>query len=803
MLDVVESSTQLQNLQDTAAFDSAIAACAAGNCSSMPQFAMIAPNDADNCHNSLPPCTAADTWFSQHIGPLLALPMFQPGGDGVLILTVDNALTDTTNGGGAILWMAYGPRVNSGYLKSSGMFYNHTNLTTTILTGFADFDPTPSGAPWASAPAMSEFFVGPMSATPVATNTPTPTAAPTATSTRATPTAAPTATPTRATPTPTTTATPTRTAGPTASTAATPTVGATATATPAEPTPTATGIADVTEESSVGSQTSASLSVNFPNGSTAAGEVALMFLSVDTTYSEGYPTITTPTGWNLIYSVGHDNQDKVAVYDRVLTGSETSSYPVVLSTTAGSAYGWSAIVKVFSGVNTTTPIDSGASTGTLNYGETEVVTGNSTPFSTSQANDAVVLFGLTNFFSNDKTQTFTWPSGFSQIAEVDEDTLGQASIGTAWHVQSTSGTTGALTVNWSSSLGSSSPLWEIFSVGLKPAAGGTPVPTTTASPSSTPTPAPTTTATPTPTPTKSPTPTPTRTPTRTPSGTPTRTPTRTPTLTPTPTTTATPTRTAAPTASTAATPTVGATATATPAEPTPTATGIADVTEESSVGSQTGTSLSVNFPNGSTAAGEVALMFLSVDTTYSEGYPTITTPTGWNLIYSVGHDNQDKVAVYDRVLTGSETSSYPVVLSTTAGSAYGWSAIVKVFSGVNTTTPIDSGASTGTLNYAETEVVTGNSTPFSTSQANDAVVLFALTNFFSNDKTQTFTWPSGFSQIAEVDEGTLGQASIGTAWHVQSTSGTTGALTVNWSSSLGSSSPLWEIFSVGLKPAAE
>ncbi len=60
-----------------------------------------------------------------------------------------------------------------------------------------------------------------------------------------------------------------------------------------------------------------------------------MFVSVDTTESEGYPTITTPTGWNLIYRSVDDNQDEIAVYDRVLTGSETSSYAVTLSTTAG------------------------------------------------------------------------------------------------------------------------------------------------------------------------------------------------------------------------------------------------------------------------------------------------------------------------------------------------------------------------------------------------------------------------------------------------------------------------------------
>ncbi len=581
MLDVVDSSTQLQHLQDSTVFDSAIAACADGNCDAMPQFAMIAPDDLDNCHNSEPPCTAADTWFNQHIGPLLALPMFQPGGDGVLILTVDNALTDTTNGGGAVLWMAYGPRVKAGYLKTSGTFYNHTNLTTTILTGFADPHPTPNGAPWSSAPAMAEFFLGPMSTSPTPGSTPTPGNTPTPTATKPTPTpAAATATATAAaTPaTPTTTPTPTPTKTATATATATPaTPSATATTTPTGPTPTAgPGITEVVEESSVGSQTSTSLSVNFPNGSTAAGEVALMFVSVDTTYAEGYPTITTPTGWNLIYSVGHDNQDKIAVYDRVLTGSETSTYAVTLRTTAGAAFGWSTIIKVYSGVNTTTPIDPGAVAGTFNYGETEVLTGNSTAFSTSQANDAVALFAVTNFFSSDNTQRFTWPSGFSQIGEVDEDTVGQASIGAAWHIQPTSGTTGALTVDWSTSLGSSSPLWEIFSLGLQPASGGTPAPPAT--PALTPTTTATATATatpPTPTATPAPTPAPTRTPTPTPSATATATPTATP-ATPTPIPTATPTATPTP-ATPTATPTSTPTATPTPTPtrtptPTPTAT---------------------------------------------------------------------------------------------------------------------------------------------------------------------------------------------------------------------------------------
>ena len=826
MVDIVSTSMQSQFLQDTSAFDSAITACAAGNCSAMPQFAIIAPNDSDNCHDSDPPCTAADTWFSQHIGPLLALPMFQPGGDGVLILTVDNALIDTTNGGGAILWMAYGPRVKSGYLKSTGTFYNHTNLTTTILTGFGDPNPTPAGAPWSSAPAMSEFFQGPMSATPTATATPK--------------SGSPTPTPTAA-PTPTTiiTRTPTPTPTPTWS------ASASATATVSGPTPTATGIVGVAEQVSVGTQASPDFTVNFPNGSTTVGQVALMFLSVDTTYSEGYPAITTPAGWNLIYSVGHDNQDEIGVYYRVLTGSETSSYAVTLSTSAGSAYGWSAIVKVFSGVNTVTPIDPGAGTGTFNYGETQVLSGNSTALSTTRTNDALVLFALTNFFSSGYTQTFMWPSGFGQATEVDENAAGQASIATAWHIQPTSGTTGALTVGWTTSLGSSSPLWEIFAVALQPLIGPTPIPTTTAAatptrtptstPTRTPTLTPSATATSTPTPTRSATATPTRTPTPTPTATatstptPTRSATATPTRTPTPTPTATatstptptrsatpmPTRTATSTPTRTPTPTPSATATSTPTRsatptstatatpgPTMTATGIVEVAEQVSVGPQASSGFTVNFPNGSTTAGQVALMYLSVDTTYSEGYPAITTPAGWNLIYSVGHDNQDKIGVYYRVLTGSETSSYAVTLSTSAGSAYGWSAIVKVFAGVNSVTPIDPGAGTGTFNYGETEVLSGNSTALSTARADDAVVLFALTNFFSSSHAQTFTWPSGFGQATEVDENAAGQASIATAWHIQSTAGTTGALTIGWTTSLGSSSPLWEIFTVALQPSA-
>jgi hypothetical protein len=431
MLDVVSNTTQAQYIQDTSVLDSAIAACAGGNCSSMPQFAMISPNDSDNCHDSDPPCTAADTWFSQHIGPLLALPMFQPGGDGVLILTVDNALVDTTNGGGAILWMAYGPRVKSGYLKTSGTFYNHTNLTTTILTGFGDPNPTPSGAPWSSTPAMSEFFVGPLSGTA----TPTPTASPL-------PSPSPTPKPS---PTPSPSPSPTPKPSPTPSPSPSPTPTPTPSATPTPGSPTVTG-------NSTGSASGAtSISIGMPSGS-AVGNLLVATLALDNEGTNRANTTSGLAGWTHLGQIANStNNVNLDVWYKFRASGDPSSFKWSVGPDPQDIVGG---IMAVSGVSSTAPLDQWVSAAAANSSSASA----SVPgFTTAGSNEQLVFFSVDNY--NKLVSGVT--SGFSQQWNLIAGEY--ASGGAFTKVQAAKGATGA--VGETVSIGSD---WAIALIGLRP-----------------------------------------------------------------------------------------------------------------------------------------------------------------------------------------------------------------------------------------------------------------------------------------------------------------------------------------------
>ena len=134
--------------------------------------------------------STADAWLNTNIAPLLNTNMFQPGGDGVLIIVFDEG-TDKANGGGQVEWVIVGPQIKQGYRSTT--FYQHQDTLRLMLEGLG-VTTFPQGA--ATASDMAEFF-GTMTSTPTPSPTTTPTPAPSPT-----PTATPTATP-RATPTPT------------------------------------------------------------------------------------------------------------------------------------------------------------------------------------------------------------------------------------------------------------------------------------------------------------------------------------------------------------------------------------------------------------------------------------------------------------------------------------------------------------------------------------------------------------------------------------------------------------------------
>jgi hypothetical protein len=135
----------------------------------LPNFAFITPDgdhDMHNCGTNLGACFyTADQWLKNNIGPLLASPPFQPGGDGVLIIWADEADIGTDNRcsatvlsgcGGHILVAMIGPQVKVGY--KSVTTYHHPSVLRTMLEALGTTANFPGAAN--TAPDMREFFKG-------------------------------------------------------------------------------------------------------------------------------------------------------------------------------------------------------------------------------------------------------------------------------------------------------------------------------------------------------------------------------------------------------------------------------------------------------------------------------------------------------------------------------------------------------------------------------------------------------------------------------------------------------------------
>src|SRR5215510_10043839 len=133
----------------------------------LPNFAFITPDaahDIHNCPSGLNPCLqTADNWLKANIGPLLASPPFQPGGDGLLIIWADEAdlgsddrcsATVSTGCGGRILVAMIGPQVKPGYRSTTT--YHHPSVLKTMLTALGTTTNFPAAA--ATSPDMAEFF---------------------------------------------------------------------------------------------------------------------------------------------------------------------------------------------------------------------------------------------------------------------------------------------------------------------------------------------------------------------------------------------------------------------------------------------------------------------------------------------------------------------------------------------------------------------------------------------------------------------------------------------------------------------
>lgn len=126
------------------------------NAHALPAFSSVVPNIDDDAHNGTP--QQADSWLQTNvITPLSSDPVFQAGGDGVLIVDFDEAATsDTTHGGGHVAAVFWGPGVHAGFQQTSSTVYQHESMLATIME-LLNLPSPPGNA--VKAPVMKEFFV--------------------------------------------------------------------------------------------------------------------------------------------------------------------------------------------------------------------------------------------------------------------------------------------------------------------------------------------------------------------------------------------------------------------------------------------------------------------------------------------------------------------------------------------------------------------------------------------------------------------------------------------------------------------
>ena len=147
--DVINSATLQNHIVDFSNF------ATDANNNNLPSYSIVIPNLQDDAHDGTP--AQADTWLQNNIAPILNTPPFQPGGDGILIITFDEC--DAAAGGNCssglehIYTAVIGPGVVQGTVSNTP--YQHENTLRTILQALGQTDfPLASG----SAAPMCDFF---------------------------------------------------------------------------------------------------------------------------------------------------------------------------------------------------------------------------------------------------------------------------------------------------------------------------------------------------------------------------------------------------------------------------------------------------------------------------------------------------------------------------------------------------------------------------------------------------------------------------------------------------------------------
>jgi hypothetical protein len=136
----------------------------------LPNLSWLSPNGCDDAHDC--PLSTFDNWLKTEIGPLLASSYFQPGGDGLLIITFDeddgsgtpncSSLTVGQGCGGQVETVLISPRSKMAYQSTAGDpanfngTYDEANILRTIAEALGVKTSGLGGA--ATRVPMADFF---------------------------------------------------------------------------------------------------------------------------------------------------------------------------------------------------------------------------------------------------------------------------------------------------------------------------------------------------------------------------------------------------------------------------------------------------------------------------------------------------------------------------------------------------------------------------------------------------------------------------------------------------------------------
>jgi PKD repeat protein len=192
----------------------------------------------------------------------------------------------------------------------------------------------------------------------------------------------------------------------------------------------------------------------------------------------------------------------------------------------------------------------------------------------------------------------------------------------------------------------------------------------------------------------------------------------------------------------------------------------------------TTTTVSLPAPTGR-VAGDVLVASFTADRN-----PTVAVPAGWTAIVSgLSISTGARVFAYYRVVGSSDPATYTWTLST----AVKWGGGITAYTGVNTTTPLDSTVATATnTTYSATSIAVGSVTT-----ASNGAMLIGGLGFDSSNPAATA--PTGWTERWETSGGQVAEQ----ADRIQATAGATG--TATWTFSTAKAVAAWR---TALKPAS-